>query len=118
LSVEDSDFAVEDGNLSVEDAKCSVEDGDFPVEDGKFLLLKMALFLLMASFLLKMVTFHLLDGEFAGRERQPPPTFFVEDFYLVKNPSSNELPTWELTYPLSACTFQSVMFLFPFGGIC
>ena len=28
------------------------------------------------------------------------------------------LPCWELTYPLPAGTFESMIFLFPFGSIC
>ena len=28
------------------------------------------------------------------------------------------VPSWELTYPLPAGTFESMIFLFPFGGIC
>ncbi len=28
------------------------------------------------------------------------------------------VPCWELAYPLPASTFESMIFLFPFGGIC
>ena len=41
---------------------------------------------------------------------QPPTSFF----FVYKN----SVPSWEVTYPFPVGTFESMILLFPFGGIC